>query len=196
MKYYPWLTDDNDDSFAWIDNFPSDISEERYMLDKGVSAKEWFPENSVIDLEKGTGIRVADAIPNYDNFLIISEKLKKILTEKSKANFEYFPIKIRDHEGHIVKSDYYIANLLDTIECVNMKTSEYRMDPIIKTQVERFKRLVLDETKLKNGAKIFRLKEKTNLIIVDDVLSDEIVNAGCTGMFFQEMEDYGAVFRD
>ncbi len=196
MNYYPWVVDDSDRSFAWIDDFPKGISKKRYLLDKGVSIKEWFPENLIIDLEKGKGTKLADAIPNYDEFLVISERLKAILKDKSGAHFEFFPVRIRPQKGRMLDSPYLIANRLDTIECVDIKKSDFIMDAIIKSQVDYFKRLIINKKKIPRKTKIFRLKEKTNLILIDYELSEEIIKAKCTGMIFQEIDDYGSIFRD
>ena len=116
---------------------------------------------------------------------MVGEKLKSVFDEHSGANFEYFPVTILDKKGRPDKRPYYVANLLDTVDCVDMEKSSYVMDSIIKDQVMYFKELILDESKIPEDKAIFRLKDKTDLIIINDPLSDAILDAGCTGIDFQ-----------
>ena len=195
MNYYAWTDNEDDDSLAWIDKDPDVIRKKMYRLHDGITGKDWFPENIEFELSHDDGIKLADAIPNTALIWILSEKLRTILEEKSGAEFEFFPVKVRDKKGHLVKKDYFVANLLETNECVDMETSDFIMDTIIKTQVDYFKTLVLDDKKVKPESKIFRLKEQTKLIIVREDLKNEILDAGCTGIVFRNIDDYGSEFR-
>lgn len=195
MNYYPWTDDEDNDLLAWIEDFTGIIKKKKYRLHDGISCKDWFPNDVEFELNINHGIKLADAIPNTALLLIISDKLRIILEEKSGAEFEFFPVKIRDKKGHLVKKDYFVANLLETTECVDMEKSDFVMDRIIKTQVNYFKTLVLDEKNVIPESKIFRLKEQTKLIIVREDLKNEILNAGCTGIVFRDIDDYGSEFR-
>lgn len=69
------------------------------------------------------------------------------------------------------------------------------MNELIKHEIRRFRKLVLDTAKIGPDTKIFRLGENPELVIVREDLARAITQAGCTGVDFKPMEDYGAEFR-
>ena len=201
MIYYPWSQNEDDESFAWIETHPDEIRKKIYRLTKGLSIKHWdqgnwFPNDLVYEIAPDDGIKLVDATPNYSTLLIISERLKSLLESESNASFEFLKIGIKDKKGHIIKKNYFIANLLDTIACVDMEKSNFRMDNIIKTQVDIFKTLVLDQIKIESSKKIFRLAEMTSLIIVREDLAQKILDEGYTGVAFRDISEYGSEYRD
>lgn len=201
MFYYPWGQDEDDDSLAWIEKHPDEIRKKIYRLNKGMSVNhwnqgDWFPDDIIYDISPDKGIKMADAVPNYSSLLFVSECLKCLLEKESDANFEFLRIGVRNKKGHTIKEDYFIANLLDSVECVDKGKSDFRMDSIIKSQVDIFKLLVLDESKLEKNIKIFRLKEKMNLIIIREDLAQKIKDEGCTGVAFSNLDEYGIRYRD
>ena len=111
MDFCPW-TVKNDDTLAWIFDFPKIIEEKGYLLNEGISVKDWMSDDLIIEFAKNKGIKLADAVPSYSNKLVLSEKLKKILQEHTEARFEFFPVKLRNHKGKIVDEAYYLANLI------------------------------------------------------------------------------------
>jgi hypothetical protein len=193
VKYYPWVEDDEDDSFAWITKDSDFLMHcmDSYLLYEGVSVKSWFPTDTVFQLDDDHGIRLADSIPNTLHLLIVSEKLKQVLGEKSGADIEFLPVHIRNHKGRIVKEPYFIANILGTVECVDRQRSRFDTSEIRPDQVFTFFRLALDESKIPSDATLFRLKEQTDLVIIREDLGKDILRAGGDGMIFQEMDDYG-----
>lgn len=197
MKFYPWIEDEEDDSFAWITKDSQFLMRCRdtYQLREGIPVNSWFPGDVTFTLAEDYGIKLTDSIPNTLNRLIVSQKLKCALEEKSEADIEFLPVHIRNHKGHVVQQPYFIANLLSTVECVDRERSQFQASAIRPDQIFTFFRLALDTSKIPPDAKIFRLKEARNLIIVREDLADDILNSGCDGMMFLEMEAYGAEFR-
>jgi hypothetical protein len=193
MRYFPWVGDDEDDAFAWITKKSDFLMHcmDSYLLHEGVSVKSWFPTDSVFQLSDDYGIKLTDSIPNTLNLQIVSEKLKRVLEEKSGAQLEFLPVHIRDHKNRLIPEPYFIVNPLGTVECVDRERSKFRNSAIRPDQVFRFYRLALDTAKIPSEAKLFRLKEQTDLIIVRQDLADDILIAGCDGMIFQLMESYG-----
>lgn len=193
LRYFPWVNDDEDDAFAWVTKKSDFLMRcmDSYLLHEGVSVKSWFPTDSVFQLSDDYGVKLTDAIPNTLHLLIISEKLKGVLEQKSGADIEFLPVHIRNHKGCIIDAPYFIANPLGTVECVDEARSKFRRSSIRPDQVFRFYRLALDAAKIPPDAKLFRLKEQNDLIIIRQDLADDILRAGCDGMLFQLMESYG-----
>jgi hypothetical protein len=198
VKFYPWVNDDEDDAFAWITKDSDFLMHcmDSYLLHEGVSVKHWFPTDTVFTLAEHHGIKLTDFIPNTMHLLIVSEKLKGVLEEKSGAEIEFLPVHIRNQRGRLVQEPYFIANLIGTVECLDREKSKFRASAIRPDQVFTFYRLVLDESKIPSGTKLFRLKEQTDLILVREDLGKDILRAGCDGMLFQEMDEYGREWGD
>jgi hypothetical protein len=78
---------------------------------------------------------------------------------------------------------------------VNKSKSKFTMDAIDKEQADWFEHLVLDEKKIPKKKKLFRLEEKTTLLITREDLAREILKSKCDGMMFIPVEDYGEEFR-
>ncbi len=196
MNYYIWTRDDEDDALAWIKKVPDSIYKKLYRFDEGVLVKDWFPDDVVFELDLGKGMKLSDSIPNILSLLIVSEKLKQILEKDSGAEFEFFLVKIKDQKGNFVEGNYYVANVIGSVDCVDMEKSNYIMGKINKDQVNYFKELVLDEEKIQSDLKIFRLQQQTKTITVNEALGVAILKAGCTGVLFQEVDDFGSEYRD
>jgi hypothetical protein len=196
MRYFPWLHDDEDDSFAWVMDTPKELMEKDYLLNEGTPCKDWFPEGLVFDLSKDRGSKLTDCVPNTDNFLIVSDKLKGVLESQAPEDaIEFLPVRLRNPKKKLVAAPYFIANLLGTVACMNKSKSKFTMNAIDKEQVSWFEHLVLDEKKIPKKKKLFRLEEKTTLLITREDLAREILKAQCNGMMFIPIEDYGEEFR-
>jgi hypothetical protein len=193
VTYYPWVRDDEDDSFAWITKDSDFLMHcmDSYLLHEGVAVKSWFPTDTIFQLAEHHGSKLTDSIPNTLHMLIVSEKMKEALEEKSGAEIEFLPVRIRNQRGRVVQEPYFIANVVGTVECVDRERSKFWCSEIRPDQVFHFYRLALDAEKIPPNTRLFRLKEKSNLVIVREDLADAILHAGCDGMIFQEMDDYG-----
>ncbi len=148
-----------------------EVRENKWKLKEGVPCTDWFPENPILPIYSEKGIKLTDAIPNYSSQLIVSEKHKAIFEEHSGANFEYLPVRVSDKKGRVTPNQYYIANLLDIVDCVDMKKSSYEISSIIKDQVLRFSELIFNEGNIDASKQIFRLKNKTDFLIIDHTLA-------------------------
>ncbi|RKH41554.1 imm11 family protein [Corallococcus sicarius] len=197
VSYYPWVDDDDDESFACLDSFrKEELGDKDYLLDEGIPCKDWFPKELIFDLDKEGGSKLTDSIPNAFSLLVISSKLKGILERQAPANpIEFLPVRLRTPRKKILEPSYFIANVQGTVACMNAKKSDFVMDSILKTQVQRFRRLVLDEKKIPKDVKIFRLAEMPSLILVREDLGQDILDEDCEGMTFQDLDDYGVEFR-
>jgi hypothetical protein len=195
VDYYPWC-DDQDESFAWIVETPKEIDDDEWRLGEGKPAASWFPKEVTYRLEKEGGVKVGDYIKNASRLLFVSARLKEFLEKNaSESRIEFFPVKIRNHKGRLIDKPFFIANPIGAVACLDQEKSDFRWGAIAKDQVDRFRRLVLDESKIPRDLKLFRLAEQTNLVIVRRDLAQDIVDNDFTGMFFMEMEDYGMEWR-
>src|ERR1043165_3123160 len=131
MDYYPWLHDDEDDSFAWIDRSPQEMMEKEYKLKLGIPARNWFPSDVIYELDINRGVKLTDSLGNNLNLMFVAPRLQDLLAhEAPRANVEYLAVNIKNHKQKLVKPPYAIANLLDCVECVDREHSDYTIDEI------------------------------------------------------------------
>jgi len=195
MEYFIWIEDEADNALAWAMKSPREMGQKEYQLSEGVSVQAWFPQDMTFQLSDERGIRLADAIPNIMRLMIVSQRLKDLLEQSSGARFEFFPVKIRNRKGRLEKAPYFVANLLESVSCLDAAQSDFVPDALAKGQVMYFKKIALDTSKIPEDAKIFRLGEKLNMFIVRKDLAQAMVNGDFTGVQFQFLEDFGKEFR-
>jgi len=194
MAFFVWTFFSEDPSAIKITDEPLELEEDAYLLHDGVPVAEWFPDSIVFTLSADGGSRLVDAIPNTLNLLLISEKLKAVLVA-SHGEFEFFPIEVHSPNGVPLKQPYFLANLLTTCACADLKRSEYDMNPLVKNQVRRFYRLVLEAGKIPLRQDIFRLMERTRLILIRADLRDRLESEGVQGPVFRDLDEFGSEFR-
>lgn len=193
-KFSLWAHVKNND-LASFDQRPDSIRRKAYLLNEGIRCKSWFPEDVEFTMDDNKGMVLVDSIPNRTFLLIFSEKLKSILEKEAPGEIEFLPIQVLDHQKNKVESSYYIANVLTVISCTDHQKSVYEMSALDKAQVHHFEHLVLDKAKIPNNTKIFRLREKTRLVLVRHDFAKLLVDSGCTGINFMNIEDYGKQYR-
>jgi hypothetical protein len=194
QEFSPWMHVRNND-LASFDQCPDNIRRKAYLLTEGVGCRDWFPEDVEFKMDDNKGLILADSIPNGVLFLIVSEKLKAILEKEVPGEIEFLPIQVLDHQKNKIEARYYIANVLTVVLCMDYQKSVYVMSALDKTQVHHFKNLVLDNAKIPENTKIFRLGEETTLTLVRYDLIKVIIDSGCTGMSFIDIKDYGKQYR-
>ncbi|WP_437605283.1 DUF1629 domain-containing protein [Sorangium sp. So ce834] len=196
MRFYVWTYSEADPSLAWIDELPDGIAEKGYLLNEGAPCAGWFPADAALGISDEYGIKLPDAIPNTALIHVVSDKLRKTLDERSGASIEFLPVRILDKKRRPDKRTYQVMNLLGSVACLDRSRSDFDASHIVKDQVARFRTLVLDEARIGPHAKLFRLADMPDLVLIREDLAAEIQAAMCTGMTFQRVEDYGSEYRD
>ncbi|CAM3234417.1 hypothetical protein G4177_21685 [Corallococcus sp. ZKHCc1 1396] len=193
MSFRPWLSDDENDAYAWITYAPSALRKEpkEYELHKGITVQHWYPVNVTFPLAEDRGLELTDSIPNTLGLIIVSERLKRFLEANAGAHMEFLPARLLDQKDRLVPEPYFILNLLEVVECVDLEKSQYERSAIIPSFIAWFSLLVVDPARIPPEAKLFRLKEKPNLILIREDLAQVLVNEDYTGMMFLDLEEYG-----
>ncbi len=196
MEYYVVVDDDDDEGLAWIRTIPSEIEENSYLIEEEKSLADWWPGSVVYDLSPDRGIRVADYIPNLLGQHIVSEKLKQLLEAEVGESFDFYPVKLRNQKGRIVKNRYYLAHLRLILPVMDRDKSDFTINAIIPSRAATIRRLVLKEDDIPDGCRVFVLKEKPSLWLMRDDFAKEIfIDQDCVGLQFVSLENYGAMWR-
>ncbi len=196
MRFHVWTYAEADPSFAWIDELPGGIAGKSYLLNEGEPCADWFPADAELGISDEYGIKLPDAIPNTVLIHVVSDRLRRILEERSGARIEFLSVRILGKKRRPDKRPYHVMNLLGSVACLDRPRSDYDVSHILKNQIARFRKLSLDETRIDPQLKLFRLADMPDLVLVREDLVAEIQAASCTGMTFLRTEDYGSEYRD
>lgn len=193
--YAPWVHL-RDPSYARLQaGTPPELRSVRARLSYGMSVGDAFPDGVVFDVNPESGAFFPDSLSNSSNLYIVSERLREVL-EAASPSFEFHRVRVRNHKGRLEKSPYYVANLLDLVDCMDRKKSKFRPSEIDTTQASTIHELVLDLSRIPNEKKIFRLASRRRLFLVRKDLAYDIFRVKkFEGMLFKKIELYGEEFR-
>lgn len=155
-----------------------------YKYSKGISLLDSFPERSsaimCYDHDYGEGIKLYDFIPSLRDILIVNNTVKTVFDRVGIDGVEYLPIRLWDHKKYPASDDYFILNPLISLNIIDMEKSEYRMDALIETEIQRIKNLVVNR-KMTEQNKLFRASTKKNQIFIHDDVRVALEDAGIEG---------------
>ncbi len=191
--FFTWETILDSESLS-IEQHPENIRRKAYLLSEGAPCKDWFPDHPVYTIAEDSGLNPTDFVHNNVLVPIVSETIKSVL-ETATEKVEFLPINVVDRRNTPLVKQYYIFNVLDIISCADMTKSDFEMSALDKGQVDHFRHLHLDPSKTPRDLKIFRLSEKTGLILIREDLRDALEQSKATGIAFGKLEDYGKKFR-
>ncbi|MBE4748373.1 hypothetical protein G4177_09355 [Corallococcus sp. ZKHCc1 1396] len=137
---------------------------------------------------------VPDLVSTTERIAIVSNKLKGLLEQHSGARIEFLPASIANHKGRIAAKDYFIANVLDHVDCVDKERSEVEElhpDPTLLSGLFRLQ--VLQEP-IPPEAKLFRLKTMPPAILIRDDLRALLDAESLTGIRYIAMGEECAIY--
>jgi hypothetical protein len=178
------LTADGAEEYASLEEEVRDF-DEPWLIRRGEPAAATFPKGAKVKLTGGG--RLADLIDNVHQWLLVSEKVAEILREEP-IKIEILPLTLLDRRGRPVPGKYSVANVLGTVDCLDLKKSEYTDDPMDEGLIMAFDRVVLDPKKIPRKPSLFRLKQMPEILIVRSDLVARLEAAGVTGMSFLDLD--------
>ena len=150
---------------------------------------------SVADtIAKDISYRMSDRFPDdielSDNFkvagqILVSGKLKQYLSSVLKdERIEYLPVSIVNHKERVALTDYFIVNSLDLVDCIDIKASKVKWNPLNKTRILSCKGLVFTPDALPATLRVFRPQHWGANILIDEGLAKDLAEKGFTGLHF------------
>lgn len=141
-------------------------------------------------------------------------ELFSLLIKDEFSNFEEVELaNVKGEESEYKTSmydEYVIVNIMDHVDCVNHNESELEyykpritipkdmpdnMKLVLREQetdndIDFIRHLVLDESKIPEDIKIFRLKDCPRILVFKEEVVEAIKKAGLTGFVFKPLEEY------
>ncbi|MBZ9686134.1 hypothetical protein G9F72_007280 [Clostridium estertheticum] len=130
------------------------------------------------------GSEITDYICNDFRWLIVSNKFREAFENAHMTGIQYLPLSIINKETGIALGEYYVANICNLIEAVDMGQSEY-IELMPGKYV--FASFAVKEDKI-NSFDIFRLKEYNVSILLSEKFKNIIKINKLTGFNFTKVK--------
>lgn len=161
-----------------------------YLLKDGVKLGNEFPSDAIFDIAQDAGDVMTDIIDNIGRQLIVNQTVKNFLIENGidDNQIEYLPFKIRHKNGKIDEDQFYIANPLQNIFCMDFDNSTYKYNSA-GDQVRKVRILHINTAKVPENSHLFRLGEEPSRVIISGELVRKIESESFTGLGLSKMGD-------
>lgn len=118
---------------------------------------------------------------------VYSTKLRSALTAFGVDNVEYFPVELEHPRTHRVEREYWLANVVGRVSCVDLANSTYTPSGSGKgLNLEGF---VIDSRRAPD-APLFRLDEQPTLVVINEALQAHLAGANLRGVRMTPTEEY------
>ena len=166
--------------------------DDTFELLKGVTRKRGWPESAYFKMSESfpNDLLTEDFISNREKALVVSERVREFVEAKKLKNAEFLPVGIVNHKGRRIDEKYFVLNLLEIQDCIDMKASKYTQNKIDPEEFMAITKLVINEDKVGSDLLLFRPKRYADLPIAHRSFADAVTAAGFTGIKFGEIKDW------
>jgi hypothetical protein len=187
MKYFFLITDPDNNDRAFLEEL-SAAPVEDYEFGECISLEKRFPKGVVMSMSKDDpDFRVLyDVVNNMDSLLIVSKPFKELLEKEDCGKIEYLPISIKDQRNKIASTDYFIVNLIDSVDYIDNEKSTVVYSALDDDLIVDIQKVVLNEKNIPKGCSLFRSKSYPFGYVVSDKLKKAIEKANMENIKFVE----------
>ena len=183
MSYWVLFSTNYDDG-AFLFKEP-ESGPDGFEYDEGLSLLKDFPsqKDAIMNFDPNypDGIKLYDFVESINSFHVINSKVKDVFQSLNLQGLEFLPISVVNHNNEVASNDYFILNPLSSINFIDMKQSEYRMDDLDETQISRMKKLVIANDDVPKDAKLFRATTMMDQLFIHDDVKKALEAANITG---------------
>ncbi len=120
-----------------------------------------------------------------DGLKVGSKRLVDFLKSKELKGVEYLPVKVVDQRGKPLPVEYFIIHCVDHQDALDLEASGAKMSTIRKVAVDRVKKIVVAPQRVAEGVRLFRLREFSRHLLLEQALAQELARQGLTGLKFE-----------
>ena len=129
---------------------------------------------------------VEDMPWNQSVVAIGSPKVKQILERAAPGQVQFLPLRLSDGQGNVLP--FFVLNLLNVIECHDVKMSKWRMERIHNAEDLRFSRFFLDLARVPDEVAIWRARGLGTTLLAKQAIRVAFEAAGITGAQFYAVD--------
>ncbi len=179
MKYYTIRMTDNL-SFAFIGNFRG--IDRPWQLKEGRKMGDAFRSTVRAKLDKRYGRLLTDYLSNLSRIVPVSEKMKSVLEDfgLDDERVEFLPFELYDQDRRRVPKQYYVANALEKVRCIDQDKSQLSLNSL--GEIQDIERLHICHRRVPTESCFFRLAEAPAYIIIRDDLLERLKTDNITGL--------------
>ncbi|WP_145329321.1 imm11 family protein [Paenibacillus xylanexedens] len=149
-------------------------------LDKNyINVNYPLPDHTKAEVELLSSVRSlkVDYFETITGTRVVSDAFKTLL-EETGSNVQFIPAIVRYHDDRPVEKTYWIAHLMEQVDCFDYERSEYGRKAVIAASVHQpprklvkvISKLVLDHSKI-NGYHFFKL---AHVQLLKPIISSEL----------------------
>jgi hypothetical protein len=163
---------------------------EDFNFRAGMEAKAWKDVRFHMDPGFPKQIQLPDYVENLHGHIIVSARFKDLVQRHQSEHLQCLPITIIDHKGRVASTEYWFLNPYRLQDAIDQKASALTWNKIDPTRISGCGRLVLDESRIDQGAHLFRLAHMPTRPVMSATLADAVQAAGMTGVDFESVDDF------
>ncbi len=188
--YWIMLPSREKDSDAYISGIAEELIINSIRLDTGKYVN-YSLINTYLNLGDTPYERIIDVLESGGaNGIALNKKTKGIFEKLELNNIQYFDTKVIDKKKEISLDEWYLANIIGLVDCIDYENSELVLSDD-KSRIEFIDSLSFHNQKIIDSKlEIFRLDNFSPIIITSDRVRKEIISNNIIGFEFILPEDF------
>jgi hypothetical protein len=148
---------DNPEGYCTVDQLEG--LDDKEPLRQGLSLAGNPPDKLTMSMyaDEPRNTVLPDYVQNLDRLLIVSPRLRVFLEAQQVGNVEYYPMEIRDHKGKVASDEYFIAHIMNLVDCIDVEASgvTWTGKGLATQRILVMRTLVLDPARVPEDRKLF-----------------------------------------
>ena len=138
--------------------------------------------------ERYKGIKLSTLITCVSGILVLAKQAMEVLQDTG-VTMECLPFTLLNHKGRVASRDYFIVNLLGTLDCLDIEKSDIEwLDDQVGGEVIHVYDHVLDPRKIAGAPPVFRTKEDPYCIVLNETVAEKLRAPKPTNLYLTELE--------
>ncbi len=192
MNYYYIKPDSRAENRACLNKFDN-IPFEEFQFRKCEPLQHQLEDELIYEMNDNEEARVLyDCVYNINSCLVISEPLRLLLSEFNCGNCEFLPVRVKDQREKIVPEKFFIVNLIDDIEYMDLDKTIIRYSHLIKTDISKIKNVVINDKNIPQDRDLFRSKNYSSGYVISERLKNRIEEEELEGIRFYNVAKFNS----
>ena len=193
MKYFKLVLEDSNETDV-VCHWEDTHGLEQYELNEGLLIENWN-DNINFYFNPMEGDRFTDYLANNLGWFIVSKKLKDTMSKLGVEGVQYLPVNIVDVERNSSINEYYVANVLEVADALNLENSDYSVMDFEGEKIYTIRKYAVTKDKI-NNSDMFKLKGDEIPLFVSETFRQSVEESNITGCEFLEIRTIFWFFKE